>query len=241
MILGDEGNDLGLCRLESAQIPVLDQVIRMLVMARITDVRPDVVQQSGEFQPFPLAIGEPMHVSGLIEDRHRQPRNLVRVLGPVAAPLCQLDDAAAPDVGIAIGLRNMLAIALDVIEHQTFAQREIAERDLVRAQAAEHGVEQHGAGHHQIGAPRIEAGQLHPRGYAARGHLFAQTPNLLRGDAKISHLVAGASPPGRCDRAETENGARGANHAIEPGRRNVLQVRPQLVIDVFDELPFVAL
>jgi hypothetical protein len=44
MITGDQRDDLGLFGLEPAQIAVFDQVIRMLVVARIADVRADVVE-----------------------------------------------------------------------------------------------------------------------------------------------------------------------------------------------------
>ena len=58
------------------------------------------------FEPLALAIAEPVDAARLIEDAQRQPRDLLRVLGPVAAALAELDDAAAPDVGIALDLAD---------------------------------------------------------------------------------------------------------------------------------------
>ena len=55
-----------------------------------------------------------------------------------------------------------LRVALDVVEHQPFAQREIAEREVVRAEAPQDRVEQHRAGDREVGAARIEAGHLQP-------------------------------------------------------------------------------
>jgi hypothetical protein len=43
-------------RLEPAKIAVLDQVIRVLVMAFVADVHADVVEDGGVLEPFALAI-----------------------------------------------------------------------------------------------------------------------------------------------------------------------------------------
>ena len=56
VVPGDEGDNFRFQRLEPAQIAVLDEVIGMLVMTRIADVRPDVVQQRRELEPLPLAV-----------------------------------------------------------------------------------------------------------------------------------------------------------------------------------------
>ena len=58
VIAGDERDHVDFFRLEAAQIAVLDQVVRVLVMARIADVRADVVQQRRELEPLALAIGQ---------------------------------------------------------------------------------------------------------------------------------------------------------------------------------------
>jgi hypothetical protein len=47
----------------------------------------------------------------------------------------------------AFHLPNPRAVAVDVVEHQPLAQREVAERELVRAKAADDRVEKHGSGH----------------------------------------------------------------------------------------------
>ena len=92
VISRDKRDDLRFCRLESAQVAVLDEVVGVLVMPRVADVRADVVQQRRKLQPLALAIGQRVCAARLIEDRERQPRDLARVLGPVAAALGQLDD-----------------------------------------------------------------------------------------------------------------------------------------------------
>jgi hypothetical protein len=54
----------------------------------------------------------------------------VGMLRPVVAPLAQLDDAAAADVGVAIHLANPRAVALDVVDDQPLAKRQIAQGDF---------------------------------------------------------------------------------------------------------------
>src|SRR3979409_1632825 len=45
VIAGDEGDDLNLIRIEAPQIPILDQIVGVLVMALVTDVDADIVQE----------------------------------------------------------------------------------------------------------------------------------------------------------------------------------------------------
>ena len=126
------------------------------------------------FEPLALAIGQAVHRSRLIEQRQRQPRDLLRVLGPVVASLGEFDDAAPADVGIAIGLRDLLAVPRDVVEDQPFAQRQVAQRELVGAEPPEDRVEQDRAGDGEVGAARFEAGHLQPLLEVERGQLLAR-------------------------------------------------------------------
>ena len=121
VIACDERDRFDFVRLESAKIAVLDQIVRVFVMTFVADVNPDVVKQGGIFQPFALPIGEPVDRARLIEERHRETRHLAGMFRPVVAALAQLDDAAPPHVGIAVGLGDLLAVPRDVIEHQAFA------------------------------------------------------------------------------------------------------------------------
>ena len=95
MIARDERDHLDLLGLEAAQVAVLDQVVRVLVVPLVADVDADVVQERRVLEPLALAIGQAVHAARLIEERQRQPRDLLRVLGPVAAPLGQLDRRCA--------------------------------------------------------------------------------------------------------------------------------------------------
>ena len=85
-----------------AQVAVLDQVIRVLVVPRVADVHADVVQQRRVLEPLPLAVRQRVDAARLIEQRQREPRDVLRVLRLVAAPLGQFDGAAPPDVRVAI-------------------------------------------------------------------------------------------------------------------------------------------
>ncbi len=128
MIAGDEGDDFDLLRIETAEIAVLDQVVRVPVMPLVADMHADVVQHGAELEPLSLAIAESVHALRLVENIERQARHLGGVLGPVAAALSKFDDAAAANIGVALDFLDPRAVAMDVVEDDAFSQREIAER-----------------------------------------------------------------------------------------------------------------
>src|SRR4051812_45738454 len=113
-----------------------------------------------------------MYAPGLVEHGERQTRNLLRVLGPIAAALGQLDDAAAPDVGYFAGLGNVLPIPLDVVQYESFTKRQIAKGNFGGLELPQDLVEEDAAGHDQIGAARIQTRQLHSVHDVARGELL---------------------------------------------------------------------
>src|SRR3990172_6894492 len=156
VVARDERNHLDLVRLQSAQIPILDQIVRMTVVALVADMDADVVQQRAVLQPLALAGGQPVHAAGLIENAQREPRDLVGVLGPVAAALAELHDAAAPHVRVALDLADLRAVAMDVVEHQPLAQRHVAEREALGAKSAQDRVEQDRPGDREVRAARVE-------------------------------------------------------------------------------------
>lgn len=142
VISGDQRHHLDLGRIEAAQISVRDQVVGMLVVIFVADMHADVMQQRGVFEPFARLVGEPVDAPGFVEQRQREPGHLVGMVRPIVAPFGELDHAAAPDVRISFGLGNLLAVACDVVEHQPFAQRQVAQGQLGGAKAAQDGVEQ---------------------------------------------------------------------------------------------------
>jgi hypothetical protein len=146
MVARDERDGFDLVGLESAQIAVRDQIVRVLVVPLVADVDADVVQERGVLEPLAFPIGQAMNAASLIEQRQREPGDLIRVFRPVIAPFGELDDTAPPDVGIAIGLRDLLAVPRDVIEHEPLAQRQVAQRDLAGAKPLDDRVEQDRAG-----------------------------------------------------------------------------------------------
>jgi len=162
VVPGHERDDLDLFRIEAPQISILDQIVRMLVMALVTDVDADVMQQGRIFEPFTLTIGEAVDDARLVEEGDRQPRHLLRVLRPVVAPLGELEHAPSPHVGIPVGLRDLLPVAPDVVEDEALAQRQIAQRDVGRAEPAQNRVQQDAARDGQVRPPRFEAGHPQP-------------------------------------------------------------------------------
>ena len=203
-------------------------------------MRADVVQQCRELEPLALAIGQHVGAARLIEDRERQPRDLARVLGPVAAALGQLDDAAPPHVWILAGLRDVLPVALDVVEHQP--SRSAKSQSVISVAPSRcRMVSSRTAPETMRSARRGSRPGSFMRSLMLRSiDLFAKTVNLLGRDAQVANFVAGAPALGGRDRAEAENRSGRANHAVESGALDVAQIFRQLVLDVPDELPFVA-
>jgi len=158
MIARGERDDFNLVGLEAGQIAVLDQIVRVFVVSLVADMHSGVVKDCGIFEPFALAIGQAVNCAGLIEERDREPRDLLRMFGPVVAALRQLEHAPAPHVRIAVRLRNLLPMPRNVVEHQTFAQRQVAQGELGRAQPPQDFVHQNGPGDREVGAARLEAG-----------------------------------------------------------------------------------
>jgi hypothetical protein len=146
----------------------------------------DVVQQRAEFEPVAFAIAEPVHAAGLVEDRERQTRDLLRMLRPVAAPLAELDHASPAHVRVAFDFADARAVAVDVVEDETLAKREIAQRELVGANPANDRVEEHRPGDREIGAARIEAGNGEPFFECQAGQLLAQTMKGFGGNALVA-------------------------------------------------------
>ena len=173
--------------------------------------------------------------------KRSQPRHLLRVLRPVIAALAQLEDAAPPDIRIAIGLRDLLPVSRDVVEDESFAKRQIAERDLVRAEPSQNLVEQDRARNREIGASRLQPLHAEPFLEAERHELLAHAADLLRGNAAVAQRPAcRTSVARRGDAAEAEDRARRPDDAIESGARDLIQVFDRLVLNMTDELALVA-
>ena len=77
VIARDERDRLDLVGLESAQIAVLDQIVRVLVVPLVADVHADVVQERGILEPLALAVGQAVDAARLVEERQRQARDLL--------------------------------------------------------------------------------------------------------------------------------------------------------------------
>src|SRR5207253_7263834 len=110
MVACDERHRLDLVWLEAPQIAVSNQIVRVLMMALVANVDADIVEERCIFQPLALAVREAVNHPCLVEERNREARDLLRMFRPVVAAFAKLDDAAAADVGVAVGLRDLLAM-----------------------------------------------------------------------------------------------------------------------------------
>ncbi len=241
MITRDERNGFDLGRFEASEIAVRDQVVGVFVVALVRDVHADVVEQRRIFEPLALPIRKPMEATRLVEQRHGESRDLAGVLRPVVAALGELHDTAAADVGIPLGLRDLFAVSLDVIEDEPLSQREIAQREVFGAQAPEHRVEQHGSRRGKIGAVWIESGHRQPLLQRQRHELLPHTTERPRRHAPVTQRrVRRTTLFGRHHLAEAENRAGGADHALEPGARDPGEILARFRVDVFEQLARVA-
>jgi hypothetical protein len=77
MIARHEGDGFDLVRLEAAEIAVLHEIVRMLVMAFVADMDADIVQDRGVLEPFTLAIGQPVNRACLVEEADREARDVL--------------------------------------------------------------------------------------------------------------------------------------------------------------------
>ena len=236
MVSRDQRDDLDFLRIEAPQISILDQVIRMAMMAIVADVYANVMQQRGVFQPLALPVAQPVDAACLIENAERKARDLLRMFGPVAAAFSQFDDAAAANVGVALDLANARAIPVDVVEDEPFTQGQIAERQVFGAEPAQDRVEQHRSADAEIRSPRIHCGHVESLFDIHFHEPLPQPMDRLRADLLIPDVVRRcALLLGNRESAETENRSRGADHAIESGLCDLFQVRTHFFIEMFDQ------
>jgi len=98
-----------------------------------------------------------VHGARLVEQRHGDARDLLCVLRPVVAPLCQFYHAPPTYVRVAARLQDFLAVPSDVVEDKTLPEREVAQGYGRRTEPADDRIEEHRAGDREVGAPRLEA------------------------------------------------------------------------------------
>ena len=87
MIAGDQGDGFDLFGRESAEVTVLDEVVRVPVVPVVADVHADVVQQRCVLEPVALTIRQSVRRSSLVEQREGQLGNLLGVRRRIMAAL----------------------------------------------------------------------------------------------------------------------------------------------------------
>jgi hypothetical protein len=110
--------------------------------------------------PFAFAVAESVHRSQAIEEGNGQLRDLTGVRLFPSAAFGELEGGSAAHIGDLVDLSDVLPIALDEVEHQAFAKRQVTERDLVCAKGLEQRIEQHRTGDDEVGPPRVERGDV---------------------------------------------------------------------------------
>jgi CHAD domain-containing protein len=129
---------------------------------------------------------------------------------------------------------------MNVVQDEPFTKREIAQRQVFSPEAAKNRVEENGTADVQIRAPRIQPRHVETLLDVRFDESLPQSMYRLRADALVSDVLwRGAFLLRDRQRAETENRARGSDHAIEAGLRDLSEVRPHLFVEMFDEPTFV--
>ena len=157
------------------------------------------------------------------------------------APLGELEDASSPHVRVPVGLRDLLPVARDEVEHQSFAQRKIAQRDVLCSKPAQDLVDEDRAGNCEVGASGFETGNTQALLESQRCEFFSQPSNLLGREPAVSERDALTTAIGRHGHGtQAEYGARSPDHAIEPGSNNLIQMTADFSIDMSNELALVS-
>jgi CHAD domain-containing protein len=240
VVLRHQRNGLDFLGLETPEAAVADQVVRVLVVIFVRDVPADVVQQPRVFEPFAGAIALLVNAARLVEQRERQAGHVLGMVAIPATPLAEFDDAATPDVRVALRGGDALPVAVDEIEDEPLSQREVAEGDLLGVEQSDHGVEQDRTGDDEVGAARIEAGHAEPLLHVEGDHLLPGAVECLRRNPRVVDGVAVEQPAaGQGHFAEAETGAGRRNHPAEAGRDQLFCKRAELGLNVFDQAPLV--
>jgi hypothetical protein len=238
MVASDQRDDFHFLGIEAPQITILDQIVRVFVVAFIADVDAAVVEDARVFEPFALVIGHAVDASRLVEQHRREARDLLRMFGPVIASFGEFEDAAPADVRIAIGLRDLLAMPRDVVEDEAFAQGQVAQCHVGGAKAAHERVEQDAARHREIRASRFEA--RHPEAFfqIAADQLLLDAADLLRRDSAVAERRRLAAF-GERHRADALNRPRRADDAIESQLDDLAEEFSRLVLDETRQLALI--
>src|SRR5262245_36304773 len=72
MVASHERNRFDFLRLETAQVAVLDQVVRVAVVTLATDMDARLVQERGVIEPLAVSVGHAVNGPRTIEPRRRQ-------------------------------------------------------------------------------------------------------------------------------------------------------------------------
>ena len=235
MVSRHETDDGHLVGLETAQSTVLDEIVRVLVVPLVADVGADVVQQGAVLEPFAFLLAEAMARFQPVEDGERETGDLLCVRRDVVAALAELDHAAPPYVWIAIDRADVAGVAFDVVEHEAFPQRKVAEGDFLCAKPTEDRLKEQGASRRQVCASRVHVADLQALVKGQRGQAARQPGQRLGADSKIAHVIRRALF-GR-QRSQREDRAGRADHAFDAAPCELSQVGTGLAADVAHEPP----
>jgi hypothetical protein len=200
MVPRHEADDADFVRIETAESAVFHEVVRVLMVALVADVRADIVKQGAVLEPLSLLLAQAVPCVQAVEDGEREPRDLLRMRRQIVAPLAELNHAAAPHVRVPLNGLDVPGVACDVVEHEPFTQREVTECNFVSAEALDDRLEEQGTGWGEIRPARIHVRDLQPFGERERRQPAREPRQRLGAHSQITHVVG--RPLVRGERAE---------------------------------------
>src|SRR6185436_18780986 len=148
------------------------------------------------------------------------------------------DDAAATNVRVPLYPSDPRAVAMDVIEHESLAQREVTQRQRVSSEAAQNGIEKDRAGDSEVGAPRIEPRHAEPLFDVGLDQPLSHPPQCFRRHSLVSQVLwRRAFFLREGDGTEAQDGSRRPNHAVKSGLGYLLEMRAHLAVEIFHQPP----
>ena len=203
-------HDRDLLLVEPHEVGVPDEIVGVLVVARVAQERADVVEEGGVLEQLPLLGPEAMEPcrAGGVEELEREVRDLARVCLVERGGARELQHA--PLAHTRAVLQLVLPGAGEVVEQEALAQAAVVQRDdRLDAEVLRQRVEDRGAGDDDVRPRRRESRYGEPLVGGHRAEALRHRAQVPARERLVASRHAVVEEPRR-DRGEVHDGARGA-------------------------------
>ena len=215
----DQGD---LPRGKAGQPVVVDQCLRVLVVAGVGDDGSQVVQEGRGVEHLPLARAVPVQRGELVEQAPGEVADVVGVLLLVVVVAGDVEDAEAADVGDD-GEGQVLP---EMLEEEPLPEAAGRDRQVVEAEAVEERGQHQGPCGDDVGPVRADAGQGLPLLQAAAAEEVDRLFDRVPGEAETVQGVQGIALPCRLDLGEVADGPAQSHQSLRlPEPRYRIQLR----------------